>query len=71
MIDSVAAVRPGVALREVPGLPDELVVHGGREVFRLPRTPEALERLLLSSRRSRTLRPNRISEMDTPIKPLT
>ena len=41
---AVAAVRPGVRLREVDGPPDEAVVHGGGEVFRLPRTPEAAAR---------------------------
>ena len=46
MRESVAAVRPGVALREVPGPSDEVVLHGGGEVFRLPRTPAARDRLL-------------------------
>ena len=57
MIDRVAAVRPGVALREVDGPTDELVVHGGGEVFRLPRTPEAAERLLVLVRALPRLRP--------------
>jgi len=47
VIEAVRAVRPGVALREAEGAPDELVVHGGGEVFRLPRTPAATERLLV------------------------
>lgn len=50
VIASVAAVRPGARLREVPGPPDEIVVHGGNEVFRLPRTPAARDRLLLAVR---------------------
>lgn len=31
----MAVARPGVVLREVPGV-DEVVLHGGGEVFRLP-----------------------------------
>lgn len=46
-VEVVAARRPGTALRAVDGPPDEDVVHGGGEVFRLPRTPAAAARLLL------------------------
>ena len=44
MIEQVAAVRPGVALRVVDGPDDEVVVHGGGEVFRLPLTADAVDR---------------------------
>ena len=44
MIDLVAAVRPGLALRLVSDGPQEAVVHGGGEVFRLPLGPEAAAR---------------------------
>lgn len=57
MIGSVAAVRPGVSLRQVPGPADELVLHGGGGVFRLPLTPAAADRLLLLVRMLRRLRP--------------
>ncbi len=56
-LDAVAAVRPGVALRAVPGPVDELVVRGGEEVFRLPRTPGAAARLQLVVRLLPLLRP--------------
>ena len=39
----VEAVRPGVVLREVEGV-DEVVLHGGGEVFRLPLTDDAVAR---------------------------
>jgi hypothetical protein len=39
----VAAVRPGVVLREVEGV-DEVVFHGGGEVFRLPLSDAAVAR---------------------------
>ena len=51
------AARPGVALREVPGPDDELVLHGGGEVLRLPRTPAAAARLVLLVRALPRLRP--------------
>ncbi len=51
------AARPGVALREAAGPDDELVLHGGGEVLRLPRTPEAAARLLLLVRALPRLRP--------------
>ena len=54
---AVAAVRPGVRLREAPGRPDELVLHGGGEVFRVPRDDTALARLLLLVRLLPRLRP--------------
>ena len=44
VLDAVAAARPGVRLREVPGPPDETVLHGGGEVLRVPRTAEAAAR---------------------------
>ena len=44
MIDLVAAVRPGVRLRVARTGPDELVVRGGGEVFRLPLDATALAR---------------------------
>ncbi|MCW2605427.1 MAG: hypothetical protein JWO60_120 [Frankiales bacterium] len=40
----VAAARPGVALHRRPSLPDELVLAGGGEVFRLPLAPTAVAR---------------------------
>lgn len=43
MIELVSAVRPGVALRIVSE-GDEVVLHGGGEVFRLPLTEEAVRR---------------------------
>jgi aminoglycoside phosphotransferase (APT) family kinase protein len=43
VIELVAAVRPGVALRQVAKT-DELVLVGGGEVFRLPLTAQAAER---------------------------
>jgi hypothetical protein len=43
LIGLVAAVRPGVPLRIVSE-GDEVVLHGGGEVFRLPVTPEAVRR---------------------------
>lgn len=50
MIELVAAVRPGVALRRLAET-DELVVAGGGEVFRLPLTDEAAarQRVLVAS----------------------
>ena len=39
----VAAVRPGVRLRRLESAPDEVVLAGGGEVFRLPRTAQAAE----------------------------
>ena len=38
----VAAVRPGVRLRRLPSAPDEVVLAGGGEVFRLPLTGPAV-----------------------------
>lgn len=43
MRELVAAVRPGVVLREVEGI-DEVVFQGGGEVFRLPLTEAAVAR---------------------------
>lgn len=43
MRELVAAARPGVVLREVEGV-DEVVFHGGGEVFRLPLTEAAVAR---------------------------
>ena len=43
MLELIAAVRPGVRLREV-GRDDELVAVGGGEIFRLPLTAQALGR---------------------------
>ena len=43
MIELVGAVRPGVPLRIVSE-GDEVVLHGGGEVFRLPVTEEAVRR---------------------------
>ena len=57
MIDAVRAVRPGVVLREVGGPADELVLHGGGEVFRVPRTEEAAARIALCTRVLSRLRP--------------
>lgn len=37
-------------MRVAPGPVDELVLHGGGEVLRLPRTPEAASRILLCAR---------------------
>jgi aminoglycoside phosphotransferase (APT) family kinase protein len=54
---AAAAARPGVVLREAAGPADELVRHGGGEVLRLPRTPEAAERLVLLVRALPRLRP--------------
>lgn len=57
-VEAVAARRPGVALREVlSGREDEWVVHGGGEVFRLPRTPQAAQRLRTLVRVLPRLRP--------------
>jgi hypothetical protein len=44
LIELVAAVRPGIALRVVAQGADELVLHGGGEVFRLPLTEPAVAR---------------------------
>lgn len=38
------AVRPGVVLHRRPSRPDELVLAGGGEVFRLPLAPSAVSR---------------------------
>ena len=46
-----------MALHQVAGRPDEGVVHGGGEVFRLPRTPAAAARLQLLVRVLPRLRP--------------
>ena len=54
---AAAAARPGVVLREAAGPDDELVLHGGGEVLRLPRTPEAAARLVLLVRALPRLRP--------------
>lgn len=57
MIRAVRAVRPTADLRPVEGPEDELVLHGGGEVFRLPRSPEAAERIVLCTRVLPRLRP--------------
>lgn len=57
MIEAARAARPGVHLREVPGPEDELVLLGGGEVLRLPRTPSAADRLLTTVRALPRLRP--------------
>lgn len=44
MRELVEAVRPGVVLHDGPPCEDEVVLHGGGEVFRLPLTPEAVGR---------------------------
>lgn len=44
MRELVAAVRPGIALRQAGGHDDEVVLHGGGEVFRLPLTEDAVAR---------------------------
>jgi hypothetical protein len=46
----VEAVRPGIVLHEVEGV-DEVVLHGGGEVFRLPLTDAAVarQRVLVTS----------------------
>ena len=54
---AAAAARPGVALREVAGPDDELVLRGGGEVLRLPRAAEAATRLVLLVRALARLRP--------------
>lgn len=41
MIELVAAVRPGIALRLISEA-DEVVVHGGGEVLRLPVSEETV-----------------------------
>lgn len=50
MRELVGAVRPGLVLREVEGI-DEVVFHGGGEVFRLPLTDAAVarQRVLVTS----------------------
>ena len=50
MRELVEAVRPGVVLREVEGI-DEVVFHGGGEVFRLPLNDAAVarQRVLVTS----------------------
>ncbi len=55
--EAAAAARPGVVLREAAGPDDELVLHGGGEVLRLPRTAEAAARLVLLVRALPRLRP--------------
>jgi hypothetical protein len=40
----VAAVRPGIVLRQAISCDDEVVFHGGDEVFRLPLTDGAVAR---------------------------
>lgn len=57
LVEAVRAVRPGLVLREATGPEDELVLHGGEEVFRVPRSPAALDRLLLVVRVLPRLRP--------------
>jgi len=57
LLAAARAARPGTVLREVPGPPDELVLRGGGEVLRLPRTTAAAQRLLLLVRVLPRLRP--------------
>ncbi len=42
--------RPGVAFRVASGPVDELVLHGGGEVLRLPRSSEAAARIAVCAR---------------------
>lgn len=76
----VRTFRRGLSLRPGPVLEDEVVLHGGGEVFRLPLTPGALDRQAVLLRALPVLavslpvavpRPRRIGVLPDGITPFT